>query len=60
MAFWLAMTVLFVSLLFGWETAASVAGSAFLALLVPVTVIVGLRMARGSSWDEAWGGADRE
>jgi hypothetical protein len=54
-AFSLAMAVLFVFLLAGWDTASRIAGVVFLVLGLAFAARVVYRKSRGGSWDEAWG-----
>ncbi len=56
----MAMAVLFVSLLAGWDTVGLVAGTVFLALALAFAARVIYRKAHGASWDDAWGRTTRD
>jgi TRAP-type C4-dicarboxylate transport system permease large subunit len=51
----LAMIVMLVCFIGGWETAARIAGVPFSALLVVFVARVIYRKSQGRTWDEAWG-----
>ena len=53
----LAMLVLLVCLVAGWETATKIAAAPFMALVVVFAVRVIYRKRQGATWDEAWGRA---